>query len=221
MLIRDRMTKDPITVSPDTPITEAQETMQENNVRRLPVVDNGDLVGIVTHDDILYASPSPVTSLSMWEITYMLSQVTIDEVMTEDVITIDEDCPLEEAARIMSDSKISGLPVMRGDDLVGIITESDLFKSFLELFSGGQRGIRVTALAPYVKGSLAEISTAIAEAGGLILSLNVFKGTEPSNWGCTFKVTEVPEEKLLEVIEPLVIEILDVREVDAAVAYAS
>lgn len=217
MLVRDRMTEDPITATADLPITEARELMRKNEVRRLPVVDDkGNLVGIVTRDDILLASPSPVTSLSVWEITYLLSQVTVDEVMTKDVFTVSADCPVEEAARVMVDNKISGLPVMQDDELVGIITESDIFKSFLELFGGGQKGIRVTALAPYVKGNLAEISTAVADVGGLILSLNVFEGTDPSNWTCTFKASEVSEEELLEAIKPLVVEVLDVREIEAA-----
>jgi acetoin utilization protein AcuB len=105
---------------------------------------------------------------------------------------------------------------MQDGELVGIITESDIFKSFLELFGGGQKGIRVTALAPYVKGNLAEISTAVADVGGLILSLNVFEGTDASNWTCTFKASEVSEEELLEAIKPLVVEVLDVREIEAA-----
>lgn len=214
MLVKDRMTKNPITISPDLPVMEAREWMEREKIRHFPVVDKeSKLIGIVTSDDLLYASPSPVTSLSMWELTYMLSQVTVEEVMTEDVITVAEGCPLEEAARIMQDNKIGGLPVMRDGMLVGIITESDLFGAFLELFGGHQKGVRVTVLAPYFKGSLAEIATEITEAGGLILALNVFEGTDPSNWGCTLKVTEIGKDELMEVVEPLIVETLDVREI--------
>ncbi len=214
MLVGNRMTKNPITVKPDLPIAEALEWMRREKVRRFPVLDKKDkLVGIVTYDDLLYAAPSSVTSLSMWEVTYLLSQVTVEETMTKDVITVTEECPLEEAARLMSDNKIGGLPVMRDGILVGIITESDLFNAFLELFGGHEKGIRLTVLAPYFKGSLAQISSAITEAGGLILALNVFEGTDPSNWGCTLKVTDMAEDELLEVIEPLVVEVMDVREI--------
>jgi acetoin utilization protein AcuB len=186
--------------------------MRRENIRRFPVVNKkGKLVGIVTRDDLLYASPSPVTSLSMWEVTYLMSQVTVEETMTEEVVTVEEDTPLEEAARIMADNKFGGMPVMRGDEVVGVITESDLFKAFLELFGGHEKGVRLTVLAPYFKGSLAEIATKITEAGGLILALNVFEGTEPSNWGCTLKVTEIDMDSLMEVVKPLVVEVLDVR----------
>ncbi len=214
MLVRDRMTKNPITVKPDLPVAEAMEWMRRENVRHFPVVDKeGKLVGIVARDDLLYASPSPVTSLSMWEITYLMSQVTVEEAMTKEVITTAEDTPLEEVARLMFDNKIGSLPVMRDGMLVGIITESDLFDAFLELFGGHEKGVRLTVLAPYYKGSLADISTKITNAGGLILALNVFEGEDPSNWGCTLKVTDIGKDELLEVVEPLIVEVLDVREI--------
>ncbi len=214
MLVKNRMTKNPITVKPDLPIAEALEWMRREKVRHFPVVNKkGELVGIVARDDLLYASPSPVTSLSMWEVTYLMSQVTVEEAMTEEVITIPEDAPLEEAARVMFDRKFGSLPVMRDGMLVGIITESDLFEAFLELFGGHQKGVRLTVLAPYYKGSLADIATKITGADGLILALNVFEGEDPSNWGCTLKVTDIEKDELLQVVEPLIVEVLDVREI--------
>lgn len=214
MLVKNRMTKNPITVKPDLPIAEALEWMRREKVRHFPVVDKkGKLVGVVARDDLLYASPSPVTSLSMWEVTYLMSQVTVKEAMSKDVITTAEDTALEEAARMMFDEKIGCLPVMRDGDVVGIITESDLFAAFLELFGGHQRGVRLTVLAPYYKGSLADIATKITEAGGLIIALNVFEGEDPSNWGCTLKVTDIEQDALLEVVEPLIVEVVDVREI--------
>jgi acetoin utilization protein AcuB len=213
MLVGKRMTRNPITISPDLSIAEAMEWMRREKVRRFPVVDKkGKLVGIVTREDLLHASPSSVTSLSVWEVSYLLSQVTVKEVMTHNVITVTEDVTLEEASRLMADNKIGCLPVMRDGTVVGIITESDLFKVFLELFGAREKGIRLTALAPYFKGSLAQISSAITERGGLILALNIFLGEDPSNWGCTLKVADISKEDLLEVVKPLVIEILDIRE---------
>jgi len=161
---------------------------------------------------LLHASPSSVTSLSVWEISYLLSQVKVGEVMTKEVITVAEDVPLEEAARLMADNKIGCLPVTREGMVVGIITESDIFKIFLELLGAREKGIRLTVLAPYFKGSLAEISSAITQRGGLILALNVFLGEDPSNWGCMLKVADISEEELLKVIKPHVVEILDIRE---------
>ncbi len=201
MLVGKRMTRNPITIPPDIPIAEAMEWMRREKVRRFPVVDKkGRLIGIVTREDLLHASPSSVTSLNVWEVSYLLSQVKVKEVMTKDVITVTEDVPLEEASRLMADNKIGSLPVIRDGMVVGIITESDLFKTFLELFGARERGIRVTLLAPYYKGSLAAISTAITERGGLIVSLNVFLGEDPSNWGCTLKVGDISQDELLEAI---------------------
>jgi acetoin utilization protein AcuB len=213
MLVGNRMTPNPITCKPDLSIAEAMEWMQREKVRRFPVVDKqGKLVGIVTRDDLLHASPSSVTSLNVWEVNYLLSQVKVAEVMTKEVITVGEDYAIEEAARLMSDNKIGGLPVMRDDKLVGIITESDLFKVFLELFDAREKGTRLTVLAPYFKGSLAQISSAITEKGGNILALNVFQGEDPTNWGCTLKVGDISKEEVLEVVEPLVEKVIDVRE---------
>jgi acetoin utilization protein AcuB len=213
MLVGKRMTRNPITIKPDVPIAEAMEWMRREKVRRFPVVDDkGKLVGIVTHGDLLHASPSSVTSLNVWEVTYLLSQVKVKDVMTKDVITVCEDCPIEEAARIMADNKISGLPVMRDGLLVGIITESDLFKVFLETFGAREKGVRMTLLAPNVKGSLAKISSTITNQGGYIVSLNVSLGEDPSNWVCTLKVSEMTKDELVEALKPAVIEIVDVRE---------
>ncbi|GAG25157.1 unnamed protein product, partial [marine sediment metagenome] len=116
MLIGERMTGHPVTVTQNEGIDDALKMMRDNHVRRLPVLDKkGKLVGIVSDKDLLYASPSPATSLSVHELHYLLSKLTVKEVMSSPVITVTEYTPLEEAARIMADSKIGGLPVMRED----------------------------------------------------------------------------------------------------------
>ena len=213
MLVGKRMTHNPITIKPDLPIAEALEWMRREKIRRFPVVDKkARLVGIVTHTDLLHAAPSSATSLNIWEVTYLLSQVKVKEVMTKEVITVDEDCLVEEAARIMADNKIGGLPVIRDGIVVGIITESDLFKIFLEILGAREKGVRLTLLAPYIKGSLAQIASRITEQGGNILALNVFLGDDPSNWGCHLKVADISKDKLLEVVGPLAVKIIDVRE---------
>jgi acetoin utilization protein AcuB len=142
MLVGERMTKDPIIVRDDTPIDKALKIMRENKIRRLPVLnDKGALVGIVSERDLLFASPSPVTSLSIYELHYLMSRITVADVMTAEVITVTEDTPLQEAARIMVDNRIGGLPVERKGELVGIITETDLFKIFLELLEDRETGV--------------------------------------------------------------------------------
>jgi len=132
---------------------EAMKIMRDSKVRRLPVLnDKGALVGIVSERDLLYASPSPATSLSIHELHYLISKIVVADVMTTEVITVTEDTPLEEAARIMSDNKIGGLPVVSNGKLVGIITETDLFKIFLELLGAREMGVRLTMLVPDEKG---------------------------------------------------------------------
>src|SRR5512142_1881100 len=127
MLVGERMTPRPITVSQDASIDDALHTMRERKVRRLPVVDAaGRMVGIVSDKDLLHAAPSPATSLSVYELHYLLSKLTVKRVMSSPVITIGPGTPLEEAARIMADNKIGGLPVVEDARLVGIITETDV-----------------------------------------------------------------------------------------------
>lgn len=134
MKVSERMTTPVITALPDLPIQEALNLMREKGIHRIPVVDKGGrLKGIVSDRDLLHASPSDATSLSVWELNYLLSKVTLRDVMTKSVITVEGDSRIRETARIMVDKKIHGLPVMDGDTMVGIITETDLFKVLVEL----------------------------------------------------------------------------------------
>ena len=211
MLVGERMTHPIIYISPDTPINEALNLMKKEHIRRLPVIHNGKLVGIVSDVDLLNASPSPVTSLSIWEINYLLSKITVKEVMTKDVITVTEDTPLEEAARLMADKKIGGVPVMHGDKVVGIITETDLFKIFLELLGAREMGVRLTVVVHNRPGELAKISQAIFNEGGNIIALGTFAGDDPSSKVITLKVAGVDEGHLKSLIAPLVINLKDIR----------
>ncbi len=214
MLVKERMSKNPYTIPPDMPIEEALRRMREVHVRRFPVLDKaGKLIGIVSEKDLLYASPSPVTSLSIYEMHYLLSRLTVGEVMTRHVITVEEDTPVEEAARIMTDKKIGALPVVRGDTVVGIITETDLFKLFLELLGAREKGVRITMLVPNKKGVLAGMTTAIAQNGGNIIALGTFLGEDPTNTLITIKVTDIPQATLLELVRPQMVELIDAREV--------
>jgi len=216
MLVRERMTPNPITITPDTSVSDGLRFMREKKVRRLPVLDSrGQLVGIVSDSDLLYASPSPVTSLSVWEIHDLLYKLKIDKVMTREVVTVTEDMPLEEAARIMADRSIGGLPVMREKTLVGITTETDVFKAFLAQLGARRKGVRVSVSIPDAKGVMAKITGAIFNAGGDIVGLGLSDPTPSTggDWEVTFKVQDVPKEKLVAAIQPVVHKVLDVREV--------
>lgn len=127
-LVRDWMSPNPITIDLKTTLPEAHKLMKECHVRRLPVVDHGDLVGIVTLGDIRESSASDVKSLSIFEFHYLLAKLTVDKIMTPDPITISPNSTIREAAGAMLENKISGLPVVENGRLVGIITESDIFR---------------------------------------------------------------------------------------------
>ena len=212
MLVKDRMTERPVTITPDTSVSRALELMRREGFRRFPVVDkNGKLVGIVLEKDLLYASPSAATTLSVFEIHTLLAKVKVGDVMTKDVITVSEDTPMEEAARIMADNKIGGLPVVRGNALVGIITETDLFKVFLEMLGARDDGVRVSLSVPHVSGTLAKIAGRIAEMGGNIVALGTIRGDDPSQYQLTVKVTDVDEQPLVQALQDMGLEIRDAR----------
>jgi acetoin utilization protein AcuB len=216
MLVKDRMTPNPVTITPEVSVTDALRLMGDKKIRRLPVVDaSGKLVGIVSDRDLLLASPSPATSLAIWEIHDLLAKLSVEKIMTREVITVTDDTPLEEAARVLVDHKIGGLPVMRQNEVIGIISESDLFKTLLELLGGRRPGIRITIRSRGGKGTLAEITSAIYEAGGDIVGLGFNEsenGAGAGTWVNTFKIQGVPKETLVESIRPHVLEIMDLRE---------
>lgn len=216
MLVRERMTANPVVVHPETSFEDALQLLREKKIRRLPVVDKGgNVVGIVVEKDLLYASPSPATSLSIFEVHYLLSKLAVKDVMTKRVITVGEDCPLEEAARIMVDHKIGSLPIVRGKQLVGIITETDVFKVMAEALGGRAKGLRVVMRVPEVKGELAQVTAKVAELGGNIVSLVVFLSSDAQHREVTLKAQGVARETLIPALEKNGVQIIDVREVNA------
>jgi acetoin utilization protein AcuB len=213
MLVKERMTRNPITIRPDTPVTEAQAMMKREKIHHLPVMDKDEkLVGIVSEKDLLYASPSPASTLSVYEMSSLLAKLKVEKVMSKNILTASEDVPLEEAARMMADRGIGGLPIMRGGSLVGIITESDLFRVFIELFGARQKGIRVSLTVSNVKGALARVSGAVTNAGGNILALGTFLGEDPSQGRVTLKVDGMSRDALVAALTPVAKSIDDVRE---------
>lgn len=211
MFVGDRMSHPVISLSPDTPVHDALALFKSEHIRRAPVMKNGKLVGIVSHTDLMNASPSPVSSLSVWELNYLLSKVTVKEIMTRKVITVTEDTPIEEAARIMADNKIGGLPVIREKKVVGVITETDLFKVFLELMGARDKGIRVTALVKNQRGQLAKITKAISDAGGDFVAFGQFAGEDPGTQLLTFKVAGLKKDQVKKAIWHIAQEVWDIR----------
>jgi acetoin utilization protein AcuB len=212
MLVKERMSRPVITIHPDLPMQDALNLMRKEKIRRLPVVNKqGRLIGIVSENDLLHASPSDATSLSVWELNYLLHKTTVAQIMTTNVISISEDTPIEEAARIMSDNKIGGLTVVRENKVVGIITETDLFKIFLEMLGARESGIRLAALVPDKAGELSQLTTAIFNAGGNILALGTFMGESSENREVTIKVSGINPHQLENAINPYVDRIIDIR----------
>lgn len=212
MLVKERMSKPVIFVPPEMPILEALKLMQREQIRRTPVIRDGKMVGIVSDKDLLNASPSDATTLSMWELNYLVSRISVQDVMTREVRTVEEGTPIEEAARIMADNKIGGLPVMRDGRVVGLITETDLFRILLELMGAREGGLRVTAIVPDTVGELAKITSAVAACGGSFVAFGQYAGDDTSTRTVTFKVIGVDANTARRQLEPLVEQITDVRE---------
>jgi acetoin utilization protein AcuB len=211
MFVGERMSQPVISVTPETPVHDALALFKKEGIRRAPVMKNGKLLGIISERDLLNASPSPVTSLSVWEMHYLMSKVTVKNVMTKKVKTIDVNTPIEEAARVMADSKIGGMPVTRNGKIVGMITETNLFRIFLELMGARTKALRVTALVDEKPGQLAQVTKAIAEAGGNFLSFGMFAGPDTSTRIITFKVDGMSQNAITKALSPVVRKFWDIR----------
>jgi len=183
----------------------------KEHIRRAPVVKDGKLLGIVTENDLLNASPSPATTLSVWEMNYLMSKVTVKQVMSKKVKSIEVDTPIEEAARIMTDASIGGMPVTREGKIVGMITETDLFKVFLELMGAREKGVRVSALVEDKPGQIAKVSKAITDAGGNFISFGMFSGPDVSVKLLTFKVAGLKKDDAKKALDSIVRKFIDIR----------
>jgi len=213
MLVGKWMTCNPITIAADVGIDDALHLMRERKIRRLPVLNAaGQMIGIVSDKDLLHAAPSPATSLSVHELRYLLAKLTVKKVMSSPVITVTPDTPLEQAARIMADSKIGGLPVIEQGRLVGIITETDIFKALLDVLGTRTPGIRVTLAVHEGKGILAALTHDVSAMGANIISLLTSEGELPGERAITFKVNDVDPALLRQALDKLNVKIVDFRE---------
>jgi acetoin utilization protein AcuB len=210
MNVGRRMSHPVITVQPETQITKAHELMAKEKIGQTPVVKNGKLVGIVSKNDILKAYPSSVTTLAVWEIASLLEKIQVKDVMVKTVRTVQEDTLIEEAARIMVDNVISSLPVVRGKELVGIITQADLFNIMLEMLGARRPGVHFSVLIPSKPGQIAKISKAIYDKGGDITALSTFEGDSSATSMLAVKVNGIEQKALEKLVKPLVIELMEI-----------
>ncbi|MFN2217108.1 MAG: CBS domain-containing protein [Anaerolineae bacterium] len=215
MFVRDRMSSPAVTITPSTTFPDALQLMRKHQFRRLPVVDTkGRLVGIVSERDLMYAAPSSATSLSIWEVHYLLAKLRADKIMTTDVITTTPDTPVEDAARMMVARKIGGLPVVNEHGaVVGMITETDIFQAFVEMFASGHPGVRLTLEILAEKGVLLELSKTIHDLGGTIMSVGSFDGHRPGERGLVVKVRGVDRDRLVRAFDTLGDHVVDARDV--------
>lgn len=176
MYVKNRMTSNPYTIAFDAPITDVIELMRDKNLKRVPVVHGDKVVGMITQGDIQKVSPTKATTLSIFEINYLLSKTKVSDAMTKEVITISPDALLEEAAVLMRDNKISTLAVVREGKLVGIITESDIFDSFIDLLGFRDVGSRITIQAQDAPGALADITEIFKDLDLNITHIAVYRG---------------------------------------------
>lgn len=176
MYVKNRMTKNPYTIEVRESISDAVALLREKGLKRLPVVDGEKVVGILTQSDIQKVSPTKATSLSIFEINYLLTKLTVKDAMTKNPITIESDSLLEEAAVIMREKRIGTLPVVEGGKLVGIITESDIFDAFIDLLGFKDIGSRITVEAKDVPGAMADIAEIFESLNVNITHIAVFSG---------------------------------------------
>lgn len=216
MKVRQRMTHNPVAVSPKTNYNKAFRVMQENDIQHLPVVnEESKLVGIVTKSDMLMATPSRVTTLNAYEVASLLETVTMAQIMSQPVYAVEEDCSITAAAHFMQEKDISCLPVMRSNELRGILTEDDVFQAFIEITGGGQAGTRVQVKGPDEKGHLAKIVSAFSDAGSYIVSVAITYDDSGDFYFADIKERDGKEKELrsnLEAIEAT--EILEFRPSD-------
>ena len=214
MIIKTVMTPNPIYVSPDTSLTEAKNLMTKHNINKLPVIDKKNrLAGIVTKNDLAKAGPSDATTLDVYEIGYLLSKLTVEKVMTKKVLVVSEDEVVEEAARIMVEHDIGCLPVMKDDILVGIVTESDLFRLFTEIFGASQPGIRINLESADKPGVLSGIMTKIGALNGNIISVVTRESKKVGDRRFTIKATGITLNQMKQILKECDLVAEDIREI--------
>jgi acetoin utilization protein AcuB len=217
MLVKDCMTRHPIMIAPEAPASEAQKIMTENHIRHLPVVGDGkQLLGLITRQR-LAMKPDQLGSLNVWEISRLLSTMTANKIMLKaaEVQTITSDKTVERAAKVMTDHKVGGLPVLEEDVVAGIITETDLLKAFQIMLGLPSEGVRVTSRIPEGKGIFKEVIVAISEAGWPIMGLGSFPTRKrPGYWDSVFKIAGASVDEVQALLADIPNqEIVDVREV--------
>lgn len=215
MLVESIMTTQLFLVHPETPLTEAQAVMRREHIHRLPVIDQHSkkLVGILSEKDLIYNAPSPASTLNVYEMTNLLAKLKVGGIMTKKVITVGPKDLVEDAARIMIDNNIGGVPVVDPKGLlVGIVTESDVLKLLIDLFGTREPGLRATLRIPEEPGEIAKLGQDIVAHNGNIISIGTWPGNNPTNAVCIIKVGGMTRDQFVSSVEKHILEVIDIRE---------
>ena len=203
MLVKNWMSKEVITVDADDTMQNAIYTLQEQNIKMLPVMDDVKLVGIITDRDLKKASPSDATTLDMHELLFLISKIKVRDLMKEPVFTARPDDTVEEAAALLLEKKISGLPVIdENNRLVGIITRSDIFRVLLSLSGLGKKGIQFAIRIKDMPGIIKEVRELIHEHGGRTASILSSSDNAPEGYlNFYFRIYQIDREKLPSLLD--------------------
>lgn len=203
MLVKNWMSKEVITVDADDSMQNAIYIMQEQDIKILPVMKNGNIVGIITDRDLKKASPSDATTLDMHELLFLVSKIKVRDLMKKPVYTVRPDHTIEEAAVILLEKKISGLPVVdENNRLVGIITRSDIFRMFISLRGLGEKGMQFAVRIKDMPGIIKEIRELIHEYGGRTASILSSSNTAPDGYlNFYFRIYNIDREKLSSLLD--------------------
>ena len=203
MLVKNWMSKEVITVGADDSMQNAIYILQEQNIKMLPVMDEGNLVGIITDRDLKKASPSDATTLDMHELLFLISKIKVRDLMKKPVHTVRSDHTIEEATALLLEKKISGLPVIdENNQLVGIITRSDIFRMFISLRGLGEKGIQFAVRIKDMPGIIKEIRELIHEYGGRTASILSSSDNAPDGYlNFYFRIYQIDRQKLPSLLD--------------------
>lgn len=200
MKVKDRMSGNVSTVQLDGSLTEAFRIMKENNIRRLPVIDNNKMVGIVTLSDLNRAAPSSATSLSIHELNYLLAKTKIKDILPKNqkLLTVSSESFIETAACIMRQNTVSGLPVVNGEELVGMITETDIFDAFIDILGVNKPHCRIDVNIVDRPGSLADLIGIVSSKGISLLNTVAYYDKDKDMYKTILRVETLDYKPIVE-----------------------
>lgn len=202
MYVSSKMSRNIVSVFPEASISLAFRLLREQHVRQLPVVDNGKLVGMVTEALLNEVSPSKATSLSIYELNYILEKTKVADIMEKNVVTCGEDMSIEQVALLMNENDINMVPVVDSQNMIkGIITRNDIIASFLDILGSRGKGSRIILIGKDEPGTLANISKLLSERQYNIVHIINFPTDNPNESEIIIRLDSVANAELLQELE--------------------